>query len=719
MRIGQWVLIISLAFSNIGCDLPVLNSPYPTSEKSENILFSSFSERPKTLDPAKAYSSNEYQFISQIYEPLLQYDYFKRPYALRPLAVSKAPLVQYLDKNLQEVSEHSKDIKYTRFLLSLRKDLKYQPHPALATKAGKPVYFPLDKRYTEDTNTSTLSDFKERGTRVVGVDDYIYQIKRLADRKIHSPVFGIMKKNILGFADFSKKLSLYQKSSAYKKKPWLYPFEISGVKKLNQQDFSLTVHGKNPDFLYWLAMPFFSSMPYEAVRFYSQADFNENNLNLDWQPIGSGPFYLSVNNPNLEMRLDKNPYFHPEFFPTPESKSLQSQFSSVIGKRLPLLSQVKYVLEKESIPRWNKFLQGYYDSSGVSADSFDQAFSVNVNGKIILTNAMQGKGIKLYSAVEPTIFYMGFNMLDETVGGLSEEKRKLRQAISIAIDYSEYISIFMNGRGLVAEGPIPPGIDGYQRGEQGVNHYLFDWVGGHAKRKSIDKARKLLAEAGFPNGFDKRTSQPLILNYDVPASNSPDDKARLNWYRKQFRKLGISLNIRATQYNRFQEKMRNGNAQIFSWGWHADYPSADNFLFLLNGENSKVKHGGENASNYDSQTFNQLYKRYQTLSEGKEKDRLLNKMVQVVQKDAPWVWGLFPKSFLLTQQWSGPIKVSTIGNNTLKFQSVDPAMRVSLQEQWNQPILWPILLIALLLLFFIVPVVVSYYQKEKKPIRRL
>ena len=71
-------------------------------------------------------------------------------------------------------------------------------------------------------------------------------------------------------------------------------------------------------------------------------------------------------------------------------------------------------------------------------------------------------------------------------------------------------------------------------------------------------AKKLLADAGYPEGRDKKTGRPLILNYDVPASSGPDDKARFDWLRKQFQQLGIELNIRATQYNRFQQKMRTG-----------------------------------------------------------------------------------------------------------------------------------------------------------------
>ena len=53
------------------------NSPYSQQGVEEQVLYSSFSGRPKHLDPARSYSSNEYTFIGQIYEPPLQYHYLK------------------------------------------------------------------------------------------------------------------------------------------------------------------------------------------------------------------------------------------------------------------------------------------------------------------------------------------------------------------------------------------------------------------------------------------------------------------------------------------------------------------------------------------------------------------------------------------------------------------------------------------------------------------
>ena len=78
---------------------------------------------------------------------------------------------------------------------------------------------------------------------------------------------------------------------------------------------------------------------------------------------------------------------------------------------------------------------------------------------------------------------------------------------------------------------------------------------------------------------------------------------------RQFAKLGMQLEIRATDYNQFQDKMRKGKQQIFWWGWLADYPDAENFLFLLYGPNAKaLATDGENTANYENPEFDKLFR---------------------------------------------------------------------------------------------------------------
>src|SRR3546814_13231116 len=78
--------------------------------------------------------------------------------------------------------------------------------------------------------------------------------------------------------------------------------------------------------------------------------------------------------------------------------------------------------------------------------------------------------------------------------------------------------------------------------------------------------------------------------------------AMLDWMRRQLCALNVQLEVRATDYNRFQDKMRNGSAQMYIWGWVADYPDAENLLFLLYGPNAKAANGGENASTYKTRS---------------------------------------------------------------------------------------------------------------------
>ena len=194
---------------------------------------------------------------------------------------------------------------------------------------------------------------------------------------------------------------------------------------------------------------------------------------------------------------------------------------------------------------------------------------------------LKQKNISLQVATSPSIFYFGFNWLDPVVGGNNASAKKLRQAISIAIDMDEYIHLFLNGRGKIAEGPLPPDIWGARSGEQGLNPFVYQWKGNHAEPLSLKYAKQLLAEAGYPNGINRKTGKPLVLTLSMVSASNIDEGVLYAWLHEEFAKLNIELNIESTTYNRFQDKLQNGAAQLFFSGWLADYPDPENFLFLL------------------------------------------------------------------------------------------------------------------------------------------
>jgi ABC-type oligopeptide transport system substrate-binding subunit len=298
-------------------------------------------------------------------------------------------------------------------------------------------------------------------------------------------------------------------------------------------------------------------------------------------------------------------------------------------------------------------------------------------------------------------------MLDAVVGGDSEQARKLRQAIAIAVDFEEYISIFMNGRGVAAQGVLPPQIYGYAEGKEGINRYVYDWVNDKPQRKPISAAQTLLSEAGYANGIDPKTGQALILYFDT-TSTSVDDRSRLNWYRKQFEKLGIKLVVRATDYNRFQEKIREGNSQLFFLGWSADYPDAENFFFLLHGANGKVKVGGENASNYINSGFDKLFEAMRNKDNDAQRYQMIQVLQDIVRYDAPWLFGFHPKNFSLFHSWYKNVKPNLMAHNQLKYTNIDVKEREQKRQAWNKANFEPLIIMIVLLILSFIPAIRAY-----------
>ncbi|HEX8962185.1 MAG TPA: ABC transporter substrate-binding protein [Rhodocyclaceae bacterium] len=686
------------------------NDPYPASDRGKNILYSAFTDRPKHLDPAQSYSEDELVFTAQVYEAPLQYHYLKRPYTIIPATAVAVPKPRYFDAQGRALPDDADAarIAYSEYVVTLKPGIRYQPHPAFAEQpAGL-------------SRAETLSDFPNRGTRELVADDYVYEIKRLAHPRLHTPILGLMSEYIVGLKEFADTLQSYEKTlPPERRNEWLdlRKFPLSGVSAIDKYSYRIRIKGKYPQFIYWLTMPFFAPIPWEADRFYSQPGMAQKNLTLDWYPIGTGPYMLTENNPNSRMVLERNPNYHGDTYPCEgEPEDRAEGLLADCGKPLPFIDKAVFTREKEQIPYWNKFLQGYYDASGISSDSFDQAVQVGGGGEVTLSDEMKRQGIKLATSVATSTFYMGFNMLDATVGGSSERAKKLRQAISIAIDEEEYISIFQNGRGIPAQGPIPPGIFGYREGEAGIDHVVYEWRDGKPQRRSVEEARRLLAEAGYPNGRDAKTGEPLVVYLDTTAGGI-GAKSRIDWLNKQFQKIDVQLVVRNTDYNRFQEKILKGAAQLFYFGWNADYPDPENFLFLLYGPQGKVKSQGENAANYANPEYDRLFEKMRSMENGPARQAIIDRMHAILCDDAPWVWGFHPKDYTLYHSWLSNRKPTKVGNNTLKYQRIDPVLRERLRAEWNRPLIWQPLLGVALLVLLALPAWLSHRRRERASIK--
>lgn len=707
-----------------------MNSPYPAEDENEQIYYSSFTARPKFLDPVKSYSADEYRFIGNIYEPVMQYHYLKRPYELMPLTIKEIPVPRYYDKDGKLITEKdpaADKISMVVYSLRLKKGIMYQNHPCFAkNKNGEFLYHNLTE--ADCSGYRNLFDFPETGTRELKAKDYVLQIMRMADVRNRCPIFNlVVQPNILGMEKYAREYNtkvagirakrrkeggiLYNQDEDEKENPIrvdYFSVSCEGVKVIDDYTYEITLKKKLPQFLYWLAMPFFAPMPQEAIDFYYQGPNISRNITLDWYPVGTGAYRFEEYNPHHRIVMVKNENYHDDFYPSEGEKGDKEKgLLEDAGKKLPLIEKVVYSKEKEASPSWLKFMQGYYDSSGIGSDNFGQVMNQAVS-EARLSDDMEKRGIKLVTSVRTTIGYLGFNMLDPVIGGLDEKQCKLRQAITIAIDIEEFLKIFANGRGVVAMSPIPPGIFGYEAGKSGMNPYTHYWdeKTGKPKRYGIEYAKKLLAEAGYPEGL--KDGKRLVLNYDTARA----DNDYFEWLEGRFNKLGISLNIRQTDYSRFRDKILKGNVQFYTWGWNADYPDPENFLFLLYGPNGKVKYHGENASNYENKRFDELYKKMETMANTPERLKIIKEMIRILQHDAPWQFNYFPVSYSLVHSWTGNMKPNLMANNNLKYLKIDSAKRAEYRRKYNKPNLLAFGIIALLILLIVGPGFFMVLRKE-------
>ncbi|HSQ72046.1 MAG TPA: ABC transporter substrate-binding protein [Rubrivivax sp.] len=351
-----------------------------------------------------------------------------------------------------------------------------------------------------------------------------------------------------------------------------------------------------------MQMTFMAPVPWEADAFYAQPGMAERGLTLDTWPVGTGPYMMVEFVKDRRHVLQRNPNYRGEPYPCegmPGDK--EAGLLDDCGKPTPFIDRLVSVIEREAVPMRGKFRQGFFDLEVFERTDTGMDYVVAMQDSEDVRQEYLDKGFRLERFSDVNSYFIGFNMLDPVIGdGETPEakarNRKLRQAISVAIDWEEYAKVFPKKAGDTAMSPLPPGIYGSREGTpEGVNPVTHKLIDGKVVRRTIAEAKQLMVEAGYPNGRDAATGKPLVLNYDFYAPATPERKPEIDWVVRQFAKIDIQLEVRATDNNQFQDKVRKGNHQVFWLGWNADYPDAENFMFLLYGPNAKSVSDGENT----------------------------------------------------------------------------------------------------------------------------
>jgi len=664
------IVALAACLAAAGCT----NNPYPDEDRDRTVLYSSFSEAPKTLDPAVAYTTAEHVITGNVYDTLLEYHYLKRPYQLIGGLAEAVPEPRQLADGRQT------------YRFRLRPGITFHDDPCFALGG------------------------EGRRTREVVAADVAFALARLADPAVNSPVVSSFAQ-VQGFGEFGSRLAeLRRADRGFARLPAHEQYAraggIAGVLVHGPRELEIVLASPNAQILYWFAMPFTAPVAWEAVAFY---DGKEGRASFADHTVGTGPYRLAVYDKQYRLVLERNQAWYGHVpanrdapgavFPSeidPADVAAGRLDPAYAGRLMPFVDRIQFSREREDIPRFNKFLQGYYDDGGIIKESFDAVIQGDR-----LSPAMAARGMRLDKEVEPTIFYVGFNMEDKVVGAPAGERgRKLRQAMSLAVDSRQYLDLFLNGRGVPAQSPLPPGIFGYDTAYK--NPF---------RQHDVARARQLLAEAGYRNGIDPATNTRLRISFDTSATTAAAN-LQFEFLASAWRQIGLDVEINATTYNQFQDKIRRGAYQIFIWGWVADFPDPENFLFLLECQSARSKSGGPNTANFCDPEFDRLYREMKDMPSDGRRAAVIRRMLEILERERPWIELYHREDYILSHAWLVNSKPMGISYPAYKYKDVRPELRARLQEEWNAPMRWPLYLALILVVAATVPAIRTYYRER-------
>jgi ABC-type transport system substrate-binding protein len=219
------------------------------------------------------------------------------------------------------------------------------------------------------------------------------------------------------------------------------------------------------------------------------------------------------------------------------------------------------------------------------------------------------------------LVYIGINT---TRGPLADAR--VRQAINCAIDINMIVRQLISGRGTRAAGVIPPALGGYDGSRK---PYPFDPA----------RARRLLADAGHPNGID----------VELWTSTTPIYVRTAETVQAYLNAAGIRTKIVQRESAAAREASRKGDADMILKDWYADYPDADNFLYPL--LHSANKGPGGNISFYSNPEFDRLVISARRERDETRRNALYREADSIAFRDAPMVFLYFYNQLYAVQRW--------------------------------------------------------------------
>lgn len=351
---------------------------------------------------------------------------------------------------------------------------------------------------------------------------------------------------------------------------------IKSIKKIDDYTVEFNLSRIEAPFLANVAMDFASILPKEYAEQLVKAGKDVATISV--QPAGTGPFVFKSYQKDTIIRFTANPnYFN--------------------GK--PKIDNLIFAITPDASVRFQKLKAGecqfIADPAPADLESIKKVASLKL---------MQREGMN--------VGYLAFNTEKKPFDNV-----KVRQAIMHALDRKSYIKAVYLDHATIAKNPMPPTIWSYNDGVKD-----FDY--------NIEKAKKLLKEAGLENGFETELwAMPVARPYN------PSGKKLAELMQSDLAKVGIKVKVATYDWPIYLEKSRKGEHQMIQFGWTGDNGDPDNFLNILLSCASVTT--GTNVARWCYKPYNDLVSQAKQMTNQKKRTDLYKKAQVIFKEQSPWV----------------------------------------------------------------------------------
>ncbi|ARV17686.1 Periplasmic dipeptide transport protein [Curvibacter sp. AEP1-3] len=353
------------------------------------------------------------------------------------------------------------------------------------------------------------------------------------------------------------------------------PKLLKSVDKVDEYTVKITLNQPEAPFLANLAMQFAGIQSKEYAIAMLKAGSPEK---IDQDPLGTGPYQVVQYQKDSIIRFKANPQYW-------------------AGKAK--IDDLIFSITPDASVRWAKLQKGechvmpYPNPADLDAIRKDSNVTV-----------MEQPGLN--------IGYLAYNTTKKPFDDV-----RVRKALNMAIDKKAIVSAVYLSTGVAAVNPIPPGQWSYNKA---LKDDLYN----------PEQAKKLLAAAGYPNGF---TTDLWAMPVQRPYN--PNAKRIAELMQADLAKVGVTAEIKSFEWGEYRKRMQAGEHQMGMLGWTGDNGDPDNFLNTLLGCSS-AKQNGSNVAKFCYQPFEDLVQKAKVVSNPAERTKLYEKAQVIFKEQAPW-----------------------------------------------------------------------------------